>query len=311
MDSLFFGSQLSNNGTTWKRLVEVASVMDAGSWHSLWVYDHFMPPAPGADESGDCFESWSLLSGLATVTERVRIGNLVSGNTFRNPALLAKIAATIDQMSGGRLELGIGAAWHQREHAAYGWNYPSIKERSDRLEEACAIIRSLFRSDGPVSFQGEYYTLDEAPFAPKCAQTPHAPIMVGGGGEKRTLRTLSLYGDVLNVSGSPEQAADKIAIMEKHCADVGRDPSEITRTVMIPVVLQDDPERAARFRENLGAQMTPEEREQNLAVGTADQVRSVCTRYQQAGIDGIMMSNVPNSPKLYARLNDEVVEAFA
>ncbi len=311
MGSLFFGSQVANNGTSWERLVEVAKAMDEGLWHSLWVYDHFVPPAPGADETGDCFEGWSLLGGLAAVTERVRLGNLVSGNTYRSPALLAKMAATIDQMSGGRLEFAIGAGWHQREHDAYGWDFPSLRERSDRLEEACELIRKLFTSDGPVSFEGRYYSLDEAPFAPKCAQTPHAPIMVGGGGERRTLRTLARHGDVMNVSGPPEVVAHKIEVLNGHCADAGRDPAEITKTVMIPVVLQDDPERAQRFLEAFGAGMTSEERELNLAVGSAEQLRRVFGRYRDVGVDGVIMSNVPNNPDLYRRLNDEVLAGFA
>jgi alkanesulfonate monooxygenase SsuD/methylene tetrahydromethanopterin reductase-like flavin-dependent oxidoreductase (luciferase family) len=123
MTSLFFGSQV-NNGATWQQLLDVAHAMDAGRWRSLWVFDHFVPPLAGADEALDCSEGWSLLGGLAVATSRVRLGSLVTGNTYRNPALLAKMAATVDQMSGGRLEFAIGAGWHQREHEAYGWDFP-------------------------------------------------------------------------------------------------------------------------------------------------------------------------------------------
>ena len=130
------GSQLHANATTWDRTLEVARLMDAGSWHSLWVPDHFVPPEAFLDERDDNFEGWTLLTGLAASTERVRLGVLVSGNTYRNPALLAKMSATFDHISNGRLEVGIGAAWHVREHEAYGWDFPSIRERSDRLEEA-------------------------------------------------------------------------------------------------------------------------------------------------------------------------------
>lgn len=309
MASLFFGSQV-NNGASWQLLLEVAHAMDAGRWRSLWVYDHFVPPLAGADESLDCAEGWSLLGGLAAATSRVRIGALVTGNTYRNPALLAKMAATVDQMSGGRLEFAIGAGWHEREHEAYGWDFPSMKERSDRLEEACAVIKALFSSQGPVSYSGRYYRLVDAPFAPKCVQTPHAPIMVGGGGEKRTLRTLARYGDVMNVSGSPEQVAHKIEVLAKHCADLGRDPGEITKTIMIPVALVDDPERAHRFLEAYGAGMSGEEREQNLAIGSADQIRKVFERYGSVGVQGIIMSGIPMNPRLYQRLSDEVLAAF-
>jgi len=309
MASLFFGSQV-NNGATWQQLLDVAQAMDAGRWHSLWVYDHFVPPAAGADETLDCSEGWSLLGGLAVATSRIRLGNLVTGNTYRNPALLAKMAATVDQMSGGRLEFAIGAGWHQREHEAYGWDFPSMKERSDRLEEACAIIKALFSNQGPVSYSGRYYRLVNAPFAPKCAQSPHAPIMVGGGGEKRTLRTLARYGDVMNVSGSPAQVAHKIEVLAKHCADLGRNPNEITKTIMIPVALVDDPERARRFLDAYGAGMSPEDREQNLAVGSADQIRKVFDRYRSVGVQGIIMSGIPMNARLYQRLSDEVIAAF-
>jgi len=309
MPSLFFGSQV-NNGASWQQLLDVAQAMDAGRWRSLWVYDHFVPPLAGADETLDCFEGWSLLGGLAASTNRIRLGNLVTGNTYRNPALLAKMAATVDQMSGGRLEFAIGAGWHQREHEAYGWDFPSMKERSDRLEEACAIIKALFTNDAPVSYTGRYYRLVNAPFAPKCAQTPHPPIMVGGGGEKRTLRTLARYGDVMNVSGSPEQVAHKIEVLAKHCADEGRNPAEITKTIMIPVALVDDPERARRFEEAYGANMSGEEREQNLAVGSADRIRGVIERYRAVGVQGVIMSGIPMNPRLYQRLSDEVIAAF-
>jgi F420-dependent oxidoreductase-like protein len=306
MASLFFGTQV-HNGATWQQLLEVAQTMDAGRWHSLWVYDHFVS---GPDDTGDCFESWSLLGALAASTSRVRLGNLVTGNTYRNPALLAKMAATVDQISGGRLEFGIGAGWHQREHIAYGWDFPPLKERSDRLEEACALIKALFTSEGPVSYTGHYYRLVNAPFAPKCAQTPHPPIMVGGGGEHRTLRTLARYGDVMNVSGSPAQVAHKIEVVAKHCADIGRNPAEITTTIMIPVALVDDPERARRFREAFGAGQTEEERDENLAVGSSDQIRKVFEGYRVVGVDGIIMSNVPMNPRLYQRLDEEVLAAF-
>jgi F420-dependent oxidoreductase-like protein len=251
---LFFGAQL-NNGASWTDIRALAETMDGGAWHSVWVYDHFVPPMAGADQRRDCLEAWSLLAGLAAATRRVRIGCLVTGNTYRNPALLAKMAATIDQMSDGRLEVGIGAAWHQREHEAYGWEFPNLRERSDRLEEACALMKALFTADGPVSFHGNYYQLADAPFAPKCQQVPHAPIMVGGDGEKRTLKTLAMYGDAMNVSGSPDQVARKIAVLERHCAAIGRNPAEITKTVNLGVALVDDPERT---RGDSGAHRGPE-----------------------------------------------------
>lgn len=309
MPSLTFGVQLSN-GTPWPALTEAVAAMDAGRWESAWVFDHFMPPVAGQDETGDCPEGWTLLAALAALTERIRLGILVSGNTYRNPVLLAKMAATVDQISGGRADLGIGASWHEREHEAYGWEFPSLRERSDRLEEACAVIRKLFSPEPFVDFDGQYYQLRSAPFAPQCVQQPHVPIMVGGGGEKRTLRTLALYGDVMNVSGSPDAVRAKIAVLERHCADVGRDPATIKKTVMAPLFLQDDPERTEQIRSRLGADLTPEQRLHDFAVGSADHIIEVLQRYREAGAETLILAGVPANPALLQRLDDEILAKF-
>ncbi len=307
---MFIGSQLHANATTWDRVADTVRAMGEGPWHSAWVPDHFVPPLAFLDEADDNFEGWTLLTAMAAVTERVRLGVLVAGNTYRDPALLAKMAATLDHISDGRVEFGIGAAWHQREHEAYGWNFPSIKERSDRLEEACALIKALFTANGPVDYEGRYYHLDAAPFAPRCVQQPHPPIMVGGGGEQRTLRTLARYGDVMNVSGSPAFVEQKIAVLDAHCADIGRDPATITKTVMLPVGLQDDEARAERLRDLWGAGRTDEER-RALPIGPASQVIDALLAYEPLGVDGIIFQGVPNNPRLYERLAAEVIPAVS
>jgi F420-dependent oxidoreductase-like protein len=310
---VFFGAQIPGNSTTFEEMKAVAQTMDRGLWHSAWTYDHFLPPEAFLDENDPSLEGWATLTGLAVLTDRVRWGCLVTGNTYRNPALLAHMAATVDQMTGGRLEFGIGAAWHEREHRAYGWDFPSLRERSDRLEEACALIKTLFTAEGPVDFHGKYYRLDRAPFAPRCLQQPHAPIMVGGGGEKRTLRTLARYGDVMNVSGTPEIVRHKIEVLERHCAEVDRDPTAITRTIFLPVALQDDPDKAAHLRSiwGPGLGLAEEERERYLAIGSADHLIDVFRQYQQVGVQGIIFQGIPNRPRLYERLNEEVLTSFA
>jgi alkanesulfonate monooxygenase SsuD/methylene tetrahydromethanopterin reductase-like flavin-dependent oxidoreductase (luciferase family) len=234
----------------------------------------------------------------------------VSGVTYRNPALLAKMVATLDAMTGGRAILGIGAAWHAREHEAYGWDFPPIKERSDRLEEACALIRALFRSDGPVDYQGRYYRLVNAPFAPRRGGAAPIPIMVGGGGEKRTLRTLAKYGDIMNVGGSPEEFAAKIALVNRHCTDVGRDPGEITKTAFMVLALQDDEAKAAQLRQRFAPRMPEEARNRNMAIGNAEHIIGVLRRYQDAGAEQIIFQSIPNNPRLYERINAEVLAAF-
>jgi F420-dependent oxidoreductase-like protein len=307
---MFIGSQLHANATTWDRVADTVRAMDEGPWHSAWVPDHFVPPLAFHDEADDNFEGWTLLTAMAAVTERVRLGVLVAGNTYRAPALYAKMAATLDHISDGRVEFGIGAAWHQRDHEAYGWILPSIKERSDRLEEACALIKALFTANGPVDFEGRYYHLDTAPFAPRCVQQPHPPIMIGGGGEKRTLRTLARYGDVMNVFGSPAIVEHKIAVLDAHCADLGRDPGTITKTVMLPVGLQDDAAKAERLRDLWGAGRTDDER-RALAIGPASQVIDALRAYELVGVDGIIFQGLPNNPRIYEGLAAEVIPALS
>ncbi|MHA2237711.1 MAG: LLM class flavin-dependent oxidoreductase, partial [Candidatus Hodarchaeales archaeon] len=158
-----FGVQLLNYFTTWEDLLSAIKCIDARPWHSLWFSDHFIPPYPDANlEAESALEGWSLLTATAAVTNRVQLGVLVTGNTYRNPALLAKMAATVDQISNGRLILGIGASWFKQEHEAFGWEFPSVKERCDRLEEAVELIKMLFTAEGPIDYNGRYYKLKNA-----------------------------------------------------------------------------------------------------------------------------------------------------
>lgn len=306
-----FGSQVHTNSTNWDQVQDVVRILDDGPWESVFVPDHYVPPLDFMPEDGDCLEGWSLLTGIAAITRNLRLGVLVTGNTYRNPALLAKMAATVDQISAGRLELGIGAAWHAREHEAYGWDFPPIKERADRLQEACKLIRALFTADGPVDHDGRFYTLVRAPFSPRTAQQPHIPIMVGGNGEKRTLRTLAMYGDIMNLDeATPAQVAHKIGVLDAHCRDIGRDPAEITKTCFFPVALQDDDAKAEHLRGLWDSGKTPEERAR-LAIGSAGHIISVIREYEAVGIERVIFKGVPNNPRLYQRLQDDILSAFA
>ena len=156
-----FGASISSYTTTWDSIETAITTMESGNWDSIWFPDHFIPPAAwkGAEDQ-PIFESWSLLAAVAGMTKKLRMGHMVNGNTYRNPALVAKMATTIDQISRGRFILSHGAAWFQREHEAYGWEFPSLRERSDRFEESCALIRILLSSEEPVNFQGKYYSLE-------------------------------------------------------------------------------------------------------------------------------------------------------
>jgi alkanesulfonate monooxygenase SsuD/methylene tetrahydromethanopterin reductase-like flavin-dependent oxidoreductase (luciferase family) len=221
------------------------------------------------------------------------------------------MAATIDHVSNGRLEFGIGAAWHAGEHEMYGIPFPGPKEREDRLEEAVRVIRMLFDSDAPVDFDGRYYHLRNAVFLPKGVQRRHPPIMIGGGGEKRTLRTLAMYGDVMNVSGTPEIVQRKIEVLQRHCGDVGRDPGEIEITTFGTIVVSDNEKLidrvAAMFGGGLG--LSVEQAKEQLPIGSGEHVRSVVQRYADVGVTQmIMASQGPWKREVYERINAEVVE---
>ena len=180
-----FGVQVNCYRTDWPAIERSIQSLEAGKWDSVWFADHFLPPGARPDgEDETAFEGYTLIAYAAGMTKKLNFGHLVLGNTYRNPALLAKMSTTLDQASRGRFTLALGAAWYKREHEAYGWTFPSMKERQDRFQEACELIRLLFDTDGPVTYNGKYYQLDKAPLSPGCYQKPRTPLMVGGTGEK-------------------------------------------------------------------------------------------------------------------------------
>lgn len=282
--------------------------MEAGRWNSLWFADHYLPPGRREDEHLTAFEGFSLIAVAAGMTEKLRLGHLVLGNTYRNPALVAKMAATLDQASKGRFVLALGAAWFKREHEAFGWDFPSMKERQDRFQEACELIKKLFTADGPVDYDGRYYRLDQAPLAPGCYQKPQIPIMVGGTGERRTLRTLAMYGDIFNLDGwagagmSLEHYQHKIGVLERHCEDVERDPAEIKRTLLMPLRVTDDEASAARFVEGLG---------RGTVAGSRDYVIERIGEFADAGVEEIMFGAIRTGDvEALQRVEEEIVAAF-
>ena len=204
---------------------------DIDVFESGWTFDHFYPIF--SDPSGPCLEGWVTLTALAQATRRLRVGVLVTGIHYRHPAVLANMASTLDIVSGGRLELGIGAGWNEEESGAYGIELGSITERFDRFEEACQILKGLL-SQEMTTFDGKFYQLTDARNEPKGPQQPHPPICIGGSGEKRTLRITAQYADHWNfVGGTPEEFARKRALLAAPCSDVGRDPKEITLSAHI------------------------------------------------------------------------------
>ena len=212
--------------TNWDDMLEVwRAADDIELFESGWLFDHFYPIF--SDPTGPCLEGWVTLTALAQATKRLRLGTLVTGVHYRHPAVLANMAATLDIVSGGRLEIGIGAGWNEEESGAYGISVGTPKERSDRFEEACEVIIGLL-SDDTTSFRGTYYELTGARCNPKPVQRPHPPICIGGNGERRTLHTAARFAQHWNfVGGTVEEFAHKREVLHEHCANLGRDPEEI------------------------------------------------------------------------------------
>jgi F420-dependent oxidoreductase-like protein len=222
-----FAFKTAPQNTTWAQMLPVwREADDIEVFESGWVFDHFYPIT--GDSAGPCLEGWMVLAALAQATRRLRLGVLVTGIHYRHPAVLANMAATIDVISDGRLELGIGAGWNEEESGAYGIELGTRRERSDRFEEACQVLIGLL-SQETTDFDGKYYQLKGARNEPKGPQRPHPPICIGGSGERRTLLTTAKYAQHWNfLGGSPADFARKRDVLFAHCQAVGRDPSEIT-----------------------------------------------------------------------------------
>jgi F420-dependent oxidoreductase-like protein len=231
---LSFGIKTAPQFTTYEDMLRVWLEADSiPSIEHAWDFDHFMPL--GNDPTGPCLEGWTLLAAFAAQTKRIRVGVMVTGNTYRHPAVLANMATTIDIISQGRLDFGIGAGWNELEHNAYGIPLYQPGERLRRLAEACEVIRLLWTETTP-SFEGKYYQLKNAYSEPKPVQKPHPPFVIGGGGEKVTLRIAAQYADIWNFAGGPvETFVHKNEILDAHCAAIGRDPATIARSVQLIV----------------------------------------------------------------------------
>ena len=222
-----FAFKTSPQNTTWADMLAVwRAADDIDVYESGWTFDHFYPIF--SDSSGPCLEGWTTLTALAQATTRLRLGTLVTGIHYRHPAVLANMVSALDIISGGRLELGIGAGWNEEESGAYGIELGSIRERFDRFEEACQVLISLLSRE-TTEFDGTYYQLQGARNEPKGPQRPHPPICIGGSGEKRTLPITARYAQHWNFAGgSPEQFAHKRGVLVAQCELIGRDPTEIT-----------------------------------------------------------------------------------
>jgi F420-dependent oxidoreductase-like protein len=249
------------------------------------VMDHFYQITPIGKEEEPMLEAYSTLGALARETSRVRLATLVTGVTYRNPALVAKMVTTLDVISNGRMICGIGAAWNESEHVGYGFPFPPIRERMDRLDEALNIIKLMFTQERP-SFSGTHYRIDRALNNPRPRQPGGPKIMVGGGGEKRTLRLVARYADMSHWFGPLDDIKRKIEILSRYCEEEGRDPATITKTMGSPVVLVENEGQAKTVMERM-----PPERRVMFTPATPEQAAEILQDFIAVGIEGFTFGN--------------------
>ena len=231
----------------WEVMLGVAEHAEAGPWESVWVYDHFHTTPVPTDQA--THEAWTLMAALGATTRRLRLGQMCTCVGYRNPMYLAKVASSVDVISGGRLEMGIGAGWYEHEWTAYGYGYPSDGDRIAMLAEGVEIMREAWR-DGVATYAGEHYQVEGAICRPKPLQAGGPPLWVAGGGERKTLRIAAEHAAYTNFAGTPEAFAHKSEVLARHCRDLGRDPAEIVRSANYGVVIgRDEAEVEDRLRQ--------------------------------------------------------------
>ena len=282
------------------RVVEQARAAEQAGFSLVTVMDHlYQIPGVGPD-TDPMLEGWSVLAALSRETSRVRLGTLVTGVTYRNPALLAKTATTLDVLSGGRAIFGLGAAWNDVEHAGYGFEFPALRERMDRLDEALTIVRAMFTEDRP-TYEGRHYRISAALNVPRPIQPNGPPILVGGGGEQRTLRIAAKHADMTHwFALGLDALRHKTEVLERHCADIGRDPGAIERTIGAPVIVAADDAEARSFLERM-----PEDRRPFVRIGTPEQMADEMRPYVDAGFTGFTFNNsLYRTPEQIARVGE-------
>jgi F420-dependent oxidoreductase-like protein len=271
----------------WSEIRELTQHCEATGWDGVYFADHFMPNGPGPEPlDGDTLECWSVLAGLAATVPRLRLAPLVTSVTYRHPALLANIAAAVDQISGGRLTLGVGTGWQENEHAAYGIELGSVKERLDRFEEAVEILTSLLHQTR-TTVAGTYFNVTDAPNQPAPVQE-RLPLMIGGGGERRTMRIAAQYADEWNAWTSPDVLAHKVKVLQSHCDDLGREPTEIAVSTQALLFLSTDESWLAQSREQPPGLPT--------IVGTPAEVSDIIGQYRDSGADELIIPDFTMGP---------------
>ena len=288
------------------RTVELAQAAQKAQFDMFTVMDHFNQIGTIGPEEEPMLEAYTTLGALAMKTERVLLGTMVTGVIYRNPAILAKIITTLDVISKGRAVLGIGAAWNESEAAGYGIDFPQIREREDRLEEALTIAHAMFTEERP-SFTGTYYRIDRARNMPRSIRRGGPRILVGGGGEKRTLKVAAQFADITNWFGNLEEAAAKLVVLDRHCEAVGRDPADILRTVSVPIVLAESESDKAAVMAQI-----PDDKRASVTPMTISEAADFLERYVDAGFGGFIFRNATTrTPEALARVGELIKEVRA
>jgi F420-dependent oxidoreductase-like protein len=282
------------------RVVEQAQAAEEAGFDLVTVMDHLYQIGGVGSVDEPMLEGWLALAALARETKRVRLGTLVTGVTYRNPAMLAKEVTTLDTISGGRAILGIGAAWNDVEHEGYGYDFPPVGQRMDRLEEALAIIKAMFTEDRP-SFHGTHYQIERALNVPKPVQPGGPPILIGGGGEQRTLKIAARYADMTHWFAIGQEALKhKTEVLERHCEAIGRDPSTIQRTMGAPVIVT-----GSEAEKQAILEMIPPERRPYIPAGSPEQVVDALRPYIEAGFTGFTFNNtIYRTPEQIGRIGE-------
>lgn len=310
-----FGFQLPNftfgegDDQLFANVVDLVDTAEDVGFESLWVMDHFyqLPALGGGTQPR--LEAYTLLGSLASVTSTIKLGALVTGVTYRNPAMLAKQVTTLDVISGGRAILGIGAAWHDIEHEAMGFEFPPVRERMDRLEEAVQICRAMFTEETP-TFDGRYYRVHSVLNVPRPIQPGGPKIMIGGSGEKRTLKLVAQYADMCNITGDAAGIAHKLDVLRAHCDTVGRDFSEITTTRLASLMITSSADETKQVREFIDA-AAGADASLGFNIGEEHEIIEQVGAVIEAGIDTLIFNMPLGNPGAVERAGTLLVETFS
>ncbi len=296
----------------YESMTRAARAAEDAGFDSIWVYDHFHTvPVPTEETT---FEAWTITAGLVRDTQRVRVGQMVTCNGYRSPALLAKMASTVDAMSNGRLICGLGAGWYEHEWRAYGYGFPDVPVRMGMFREACEVIHQMWTADAPV-FQGKYYTLDQPINRPRGAGNGHPEMWIGGGGEKVTLKLVAQYADGCNVGGgNPDTIRQKVAVLRGHCETLGRDSSTIAVSTSIEDVHLlrpgEDPDQAHAWT---NGRMTLDQYQSRYKILTADQLTQQIEAMVDAGATYVLvyLAGLAYDQEMVHRFAQDVMPRFA